>query len=338
MNFKKMSLADKKQLYEKAMWSYHNEKRQIITDKEFDKLEDLIREVEPTWEKLGKTGVRTFDRKMEVELKEFMPSLNKHYPEAIHTGLNRINPARAVIMDKLDGTSLQLRYEDRKPYSLTTRGDGTLGRDVSYFIQALIETGRIPAEIDQGGTVVIRLEGVMKKETFASKWSVEALGEKEGQDNARQLCNGVFLRKEPGPELGDVDLKVLGVYGQALVNGLEWANENGFDTVDYILQDLVIVAPEAEFLTHYLEARRANGFYEIDGLVVTDEFFILKYMSDDKPKAIWAFKVNSDSDSVLVEVVGVEWKPSRNGLLKPVVVIKEIGDEARARLVASGKA
>jgi hypothetical protein len=95
MNFKKMSLEEKKALYTKAMWSYHNEKRQIISDREFDKLEDMIREVEPTWEKLGKTGVRTFDRKMEVTLTEFMPSLNKHYPDAIQTGLNRIDPKPA---------------------------------------------------------------------------------------------------------------------------------------------------------------------------------------------------------------------------------------------------
>jgi NAD-dependent DNA ligase len=130
MNFKKMSLADKKQLYEKAMWSYHNEKRQIITDREFDKLEDLIREEEPTWDKLGKTGVRTFDRKLEVALTYFMPSLEKAYPEAVPKYLNRINPLYGFVMDKLDGTSLQLRYENRKPYSLTSRGDGTLGRDL----------------------------------------------------------------------------------------------------------------------------------------------------------------------------------------------------------------
>src|SRR5258708_5652200 len=219
MNFKKMSIEEKKALYTKAMWSYHNEKRQIITDKEFDKLEDMIREVEPTWDKLGLTGVRTFDRKMEVALTFPMPSLEKAYSEAVPKYLNRIDPKYSLVMDKLDGTSLQLRYESKMPYSLTTRGDGTLGRDVSYFLDALVELGRIPAEIDRDGTVVLRLEGVMKKETFAQKWSVEALGEKDGQDNARQLCNGVFMRKDAGPELADVDLKVLGVYGMNLVDG-----------------------------------------------------------------------------------------------------------------------
>ncbi len=320
MNFKKMALDEKKALYTKAMWSYHNEKRQIITDKEFDKLEDLIREVEPTWEKLGKTGVRTFDRKMEVALTEFMPSLNKHYPDAIQTGLNRIDPSLAIEMDKLDGTALQLRCEDRKPYSLTTRGDGTLGRDVSYFIPALIETGRIPAEIDRDGTVVLRLEGVMKKKTFAEKWSVEALGEKEGQDNARQLCNGVFLRKEPGPELADIDLKVLGVYGLTLIEGLSWADDNGFDVV-YALGFQIPVDTAAEFLTAVLADRRAQGDYEIDGIVVTDSSFVLKYTSDDKPKGIWAFKVNADDTADEVVVQDIEYAKTRTGKISIVARI-----------------
>lgn len=324
MNFKKMTLDEKKALYTKAMWAYHNEKRQIITDKEFDKLEDLIREEEPTWDKLGKTGVRTFDRKMEVTLTEFMPSLEKHYPDAIQKGLNRIDPKYSLVMDKLDGTALQLRCEDRKPYSLTTRGDGTLGRDVSYFIPALIETGRIPAEIDRDGTVVLRLEGVMKKETFAKKWSVEALGEKDGQDNARQLCNGVFLRKEPGPELADIDLKVLGVYGMNLVDGFIWASVNGFDIVNCETVDLTEESPEdiaSEHLKEWLDERRAEGFYEIDGLVVTDVSFVLNYATADKPKAIWAFKVNADDQADEVVVQDIEYAKTRTGKISIVARI-----------------
>jgi DNA ligase (NAD+) len=223
-------------------------------------------------------------------------------------------------MDKLDGTSLQLRCENRVPYSLTTRGDGTLGRDVSYFIPALIETGRIPAEIDRDGTVVLRLEGVMKKETFACKWSVEALGEKDGQDNARQLCNGVFLRKEAGPELADIDLKVLGVYGMPLVDGLDWAKENGFDVVYSEQHDLTKVEA-AEFLAYFLNARRDEGYYEIDGLVVTDASFVLNYNSADKPKAIWAFKVNADDTADVVVVLDIEYAKTRTGKISIVARI-----------------
>jgi NAD-dependent DNA ligase len=325
MNFKKMSLADKKQLYEKAMWSYHNEKRQIITDKEFDKLEDLIREEEPTWDKLGKTGVRTFDRKLEVALTYFMPSLEKAYPEAVPKYLNRINPLYGFVMDKLDGTSLQLRYENCKPYSLTSRGDGTLGRDVTYFLDALVETGRIPAEIDKEGTVVLRLEGVMKKETFAKKWSVEALGEKDGQDNARQLCNGVFLRKDAGPEIADIDLKVLGVYGLILKEGLQWAENQGFDVVYWEAPNLNdhpdVGSRTADFLAHCLKERRAQGFYEIDGLVVTDESFVLHYDTADKPKGIWAFKVNADDSAHEVVVQDIEYAKTRTGKISIVARI-----------------
>lgn len=327
MNFKKMDLGQKKALYEKAMWSYHNEKRQIITDREFDKLEDLIREEDPTWEKLGKTGVRTFDRKLEVALTCFMPSLEKAYPDAVSKYLGRIDPIRGFVMDKLDGTSLQLRYENGVPFSLTTRGDGTLGRDVTYFLPALIETGRIPAKIDKEGTIVLRLEGVMKRNTFAQKWSVEALGEKDGQDNARQLCNGVFLRKEAGPEIADINLKVLGVYGMTLLEGLSWAGLQGFDTVHYEMPNLTdyshhgIHSSTADFLANLLDERRRLGNYEIDGLVITDEYFVLHYENGDKPKQIWAFKVNDEDQANEVPVLDIEYAQTRTGRISIVAVI-----------------
>lgn len=317
MNFKKMTLADKKALYEKAMWAYHNEQRQIITDKEFDKLEDLIREEDPTWDKLSKTGVRTFDRRLEVELKEFMPSLEKFYPEAIQKGLGRIDQNRAIVMDKLDGTSLQLRYKDGKPYSLTTRGDGTRGRDVSYFLPALIELKKIPEKIYSYANAVLRLEGVIKKATFDSKWSVAALGEKDGQDNARQLANGVFLRKEIGPELADIDLKVLGVYGKTIDEGLKWAENYGFDTVFW---EYASIYP-AEYLSFYLKHRCSMSEYEMDGLVITDKDFVLTYDTADKPKKIWAFKVNEDDSAHEVEVLDIEYAKTRTGRISIVARI-----------------
>lgn len=319
MNFKKMTLNDKKALYVKAMWAYHNEKRQIVTDKEFDKLEDLIRLEDPQWDRLSKTGVRTFDRKMEVTLKEFMPSLDKGYPGETQKHLNRMTPQSGIVMEKLDGTSLQVRYENHEPYSLTTRGDGEFGRDVSYFLPSLIELGNIPARVSLGGTVVARLEGVMTKATFASKWSVEALGEKDGQDNARQLCNGVFMRKEPGPELGDVDLRVLGVYGMRLGAGLEWAWNQGFKTVHMMKANLES-EPEV-LLKKILEHRREQGAYEIDGLVVTDEDFVLSYSSSDKPKGIWAFKVNDEENASEVVVQDIEYAKTRTGKISIVARI-----------------
>lgn len=321
MNFKKMSLDEKKKLYQKAMYSYHNEKRQIITDREFDKLEDLIRAEEPTWETLGKTGVRTFDRKLEVKLTEFMPSLDKAYPdEADKFVRDRIAPEAAIQMDKLDGTSLQPRYLDNVPYSLTTRGDGELGRDVTYLIPALVEAKRIPERIDMPGSVVLRVEGVMKKKTFEEKWSVEALGEEDGQDNARQLCNGVFLRKEAGPEIPDIDLKVLGVYGMTIPEGLEWAQKQGFDVVNMVRSNLPITHSEV-FLGELLNKRREEGEYEIDGLVVTDECFVLAYDDAKKPKDIWAFKVNDEENAHSVTVRDIEYSATRTGKISIVAVI-----------------
>jgi NAD-dependent DNA ligase len=321
MNFKKMSLEERKKLYVKASHAYFNEKHEILTDSEFDALEKSISVDDPTWNQLRKTGVRTKDRKNEVHLNQFMPSLDKAYPDTLQaTYLKRIPLSTVLVMDKLDGTSLQLRYQG-KPTQLVTRGNGTIGRDVSRFIPKLVEYGIIPAELSTKDTIDLRLEGVMRKDIFEKRWSVEARGEKEGFDNARQLVNGIFLRNEPGIELKDIDLRVLGVYGMEMAEGLHFAEISKFDVVWWDQPDVPTDYPVERFFTDMLAHRKKRSPFVIDGLVITHDAFRLHYKNADKPKNIFAFKVNNDASAWQVRVVDVEYAKTRHGRISVVALI-----------------
>lgn len=319
MNFKKMTLAERKKLYVKATKAYHNEQDLILTDPEFDALERTIQAEDPDWEPLSKTGVRTSDRRREVRLNQFMPSLEKAYPDTLPKFIKRINVKLLLIMDKLDGTSLQLRYRSGVPTQLTTRGDGISGRDVSYFIPALVEHGRIPATLRFNDAFDFRLEGVMKKTLFETKWSRAVLGEKKGAENARQLVNGVFLRNEPGPELADIDLKVLGVYGQNMSDGLGFAERAGFDVVHW--EQPEFVADDLDHLFRLLAHRKQKSLYEIDGLVATYDDFVLHYENADKPKEIFAIKFNNEDEAFEVRVDDIEYAKTRLGRISIVACI-----------------
>lgn len=318
MNFKKMTLAERKKLYIKATRAYHNKDELILTDPEFDALERTIQAEDPDWEPLHKTGIRTNDRRREVRLNQFMPSLEKAYPDTLPKFTKRIDMSALVVMDKLDGTSLQLRYEEGIPTQLTTRGDGEFGRDVSYFIPALMEHGKIPARIRSRQPIVdLRIEGVMKKTIFEKKWSRAVLGEKKGAENARQLVNGVFLRNEPGPELADIDLKVLGVYGVTIERGLKYAEREEFNVVYW---EQVTYKDDTEFFM-LLATRKAKSLYEIDGLVATHDNFVLHYTNADKPKEIFAIKRNDEDAAFEVRVNDIEYAKTRLGRISIVAVI-----------------
>lgn len=187
-----MKLSEMKALYLRAKDAYYNGKSEIMSDAAFDRLEDTIRKRSPEWEELDKTGVRISDKKEEVALCWPMPSLEKAYPDDVPSFAKR-SKGPHFGMWKLDGTSLQGLYDRGTPKALITRGDGMVGRDVSYLIPKLVEFGLIPARIPTRNRTVFRFEALMKKDVFAEKYSREAAGD-DGFDNARAMVNGLFNR------------------------------------------------------------------------------------------------------------------------------------------------
>jgi DNA ligase (NAD+) len=309
-----MTLAERQKLYIKAKHAYYEKKTLILTDGEFDKLEDLLTAEVPDWDELHKTGVRTDDGRSEIELPQFMPSLDKAYPEQVPKFVKRFAHDRFTGMDKLDGTSLFLRYVKGMPTLLVTRGDGTKGRDISFLIPSLVKLKRIPAEIGETGVFDVRIEAVMAKKMFSRNWS-KKVNPKYGADNARQLVNGAFLRKKASTVLGDIDLVVLGVYGMTIANGLELADELGFMTVACF--DNV----RSSNFEKLLEERKASSKYEIDGVVFADPNVSLSYENADKPKWIFAFKINNDADAYEVRILDIEYARTRLNRWSAVCVI-----------------
>lgn len=299
-----------KQQYIKAKKAYYNKKKPIITDAAFDRLEDQIRKMDPDWDELKKTGVPVANKKTEVRLDEYAPSLNKAYPPAFPKWLAK-NPAKSYIkMAKLDGTSLLLTLKKGVPTKLATRGNGEMGKDISFLIPAL----DLPV-LKSRASLVLRIEAVMSKQKY-KKWA-------DKFEDPRSMVNGLFNRREPGPALADVDLVVLGVYGIPLTEA--FAMTNLFKGQLRMVPNVMIRSSgmTTEAMTADLAELRKNGTYEVDGLVIAPNDFVLKYSSNDKPKNIVAFKVNADIDAVQVTVEKIIWKVSRTGRIIPKIRIAD---------------
>lgn len=292
-----MSLATDKKLYLAASDFYYNGRGKTkMSDDKFDVLEQSIRAQDPKWEHLAKTGAPV--RKQAVELEHFMPSLAKYYPDRINKWVKA--DTEYLIMDKLDGCSLQLTYDNGRPVKAVTRGDGTIGKDVSYLIPFL----RIPKKIKNVKHQVFRCEAVMPKGVFLLRHSVEF-------ENARAAVNGMFNRLSPHKGLKDVDIVVLGIYFHSMETALDLAASWGFTVVPSVVR---------QFNEKHLNARKLASDYEIDGLVLCHPAAALIYKNADRPKFMVAFKENVEGTAV--KVVDVIWQDSANSRLIPKIQIE----------------
>lgn len=299
-----MNIDEMKKLYTKANKVYNNDPngKLLMTDSEFDTLERRIKKVDPEWTGLRATGAKV-NKKVEVRLPHFMPSLSKVYPEDLAKWRAKQKVKLWLMMHKLDGSALIGTYRKGRCVFLATRGDGTLGKDISFLIPFL----NLPV-IKEKSEVSLRFEAVVKKEVWAKKWA-------ETFDNARQMANGLLNRRNEHKGMRDISMVVLGVYDRSVLAGLQWARSQGFDTVRC---EIVRITYNFEEL---LTTMREQAEYDIDGAVLAPPDADFQYESADRPKWTAAFKVNDDASAVETRVVDVIWQLSRTNRWTPKIEI-----------------
>ena len=300
-----MNLKEAKELYIKAKDAYYNTGHPIISDAQFDKLEDWITKKDPNWSELKKTGIPVIGKKQEVKLPFFMPSLNKFYPKEVSKLWSKLPYEDVYIyMAKLDGCSVLLEYKDGKPVSLITRGNGELGKDISFLIPYLnLKT------IEDKEYHAFRCEAILAKHLFI-KWQKEF-------DNARNMVSGLLNRRQSHPAFNDISFVVLGEYSKTLEKGLIFAAKQGLDVVYY---KKAFANEEEKYFNQF-----KLGLFETDGVVISTPDFKYVYSSSEKPKSgIFAYKINAVEDKVQATVDKVIWQISAFGRLIPKIKIHPV--------------
>ena len=306
-----MSLSAMKKQYLKAQAAYYAGKP-IMKDTEFDMLEKKIREEDPAWAGLRKTGSEKINKKRKVTLERLMPSLSKCYPHQIDSWLSR-RKGPWLIMPKLDGSSVQVVYDKGRIVQMVTRGNGVIGQDITF----LAKYTTLPQVIRHKQRIVLRFEALMDRQVWAKHYS-------KISENPRNLVAGILNRKLDGDstqQLRHVRFVVLGVFDQKLREGLAMALALGFEVIHHALKR----ATNAEYLRQLLVKRRTSYQYEMDGLVVAPANQVFDYVNEDRPDWATAFKENlSDDEAPIASVKQVIWQISHNGRWTPKVEIEPV--------------
>ena len=276
----------------------------IMTDNEYDILQDYITEKYPTNQEVLKVGAPV--EKNKAQLPYEMASMDKIKPDTTAlTNWTKKYTGPYVLSCKLDGVSGLYSTEGTTP-KLYTRGDGKVGQDVSHLIPHL----RLP----KTPNVVIRGEFIISKSIFEAKYKTKFA-------NPRNMVSGVINQKSVNETINDIHFVAYEVINPVLKPSDQIAFLST-QNVATVLHKTVNNALSNELLSDTLVQWRQSHAYEIDGVIVTDD---KKYpRKTGNPEHAFAFKMVLSDQIAEAKVVDVIWTPSKDGYLKPRVQIEPI--------------
>ena len=313
-NFKDGGVSVLEQLHEKTLISMMEKANEVyrnlgpndvllMSDNQYDILEDFIKQKFPKNKKVGKIGAPVERNK--VTLPYLMASMDKIKPDTMVLSSWKAKYTGPYVLScKLDGVSGLYSTENGKP-KLYTRGDGKVGQDISHFIPYL----KLPT-IEN---VVVRGEFIMKKAVFDTKY-------KDHYANPRNLVAGTINRLTVNDLIYDIDFVTYEVIEPSLKPSaqMEFLNQHQFHTVRNETRQNITNDELSELLVRW----REDYLYEIDGVIVTNDKIYPR--KSGNPDHAFAFKMVLSDQMAETMVVDVHWKASKDGYLKPRVQVEPV--------------
>ncbi len=315
----------------------------IITDTEYDALIANLREIAPEDPRLSQVGpVYSYaELRTKVQHRSVMGSLD-NMPGGMagfsewYTDLcdKAGKPVDLVLSHKLDGNSIELVYENGKLVQASTRGNGTVGDDITA--NAVLWQG-VPTTLPGNFNLVVRGEVMLFSNDF--KRLNEGLEGDDAHANPRNLCNGIIGRKD-GEDNQFVRFLAFNVIeDKAATMQLRYAllKKLGFDVVPHWIfaancgdiDNKVLEAYEdLEAVEHGGHGNRSKLDYEIDGLVVTANDLAIQQAltvaTRDELRPKYARAIKFVSFAATTTVIGCEITEGHDGSLAPTAKLEPV--------------
>lgn len=289
--------------------AYYNTGISIMTDDEYDELKERLELADPNHPFLSTVGAPVSGGT--VKLPVPMPSLNKIKPGTGAVALfTKIPCSGWILSEKLDGISVLWIPSEKKLY---LRGDGAVGQDVSHLVGLGIQG--LPPRIEKGFRV--RGEFVIRKNDVAPN----TIG--------RSWINGVLHRSDPSSE--DVSKIRFVAYEICSAKGGVGTRQEQMRLLEKLRYEVpwwtFAQRLDEDILATTLNKRRAEGLYDIDGIVVGQDRVPMWHVDEGQlrnPKDMMAFKMVLSDQCAETEVVAVHWTLSHQGYYIPRLEITPV--------------
>lgn len=297
----------------------------LITDKAFDKLLSRLRALEgDQTSKVTSIPGSDLTEGFEKTRHEIpMLSIDNSYSlEEVEAFVTRWSTTDLIIEDKLDGVSLSLIYKHGKLYKAVTRGDGTIGDDVTAqarFIRSVPKTITNNAKRFE-----VRGEVVILKSDF------KELNKENQFANPRNLTAGTIKSLEASL----CESRKLRFYAFSLpeiekpqIEQLQWLKLLGFNTptYTYIYEDGLRNPYTLRETLLKFEMDRDSKPYPIDGAVIkVNKIHTRKALGIGTKYVNWATAFKFTTEKVETEVLSIDFQVGRTGVITPVANLKPI--------------
>ena len=234
-----------------------------------------------------------------------------------------------VVEPKVDGVSISLRYEDGRLVRAATRGNGTIGDDITANALAIAAVPRtLPASAPR--QLEVRGEAYMTREGFLALNERQAAAGLDEFANPRNACAGSLKQLDPKVTASrPLDLVIYNSGGagcdgfsrhaEMIAAFREW----GFPTAPWSRRAKTM--EEVFAAIDELQAKRHDFPFEIDGAVVKiDERTLYSALGTTAHGPRWAraYKYEPERAETVVESITVQ--VGRTGILTPVAELRPV--------------
>ena len=322
-----------------ANYNYHVLDNPTITDQEYDSLfrelqileeknPSLVRSDYPT----HRVGGVVLDSFKKVTHKIPMMSLGDIFNEDevrqfdARIKKEGINPTYVCEL-KIDGLSVSLHYEKGKLVTAATRGNGTIGEDITNNVKT-IKT--VPLTLKEEIDIEVRGEIYMSKETL------NKLNEERKAKNQPLLQN---CRNAAAGSIRQLDSKVcasrkLDCWIYHLPNPEDYGIKTHWEALEFMKKLGFKTNPNNLLVTdvegiidyiHYKGKERPNLSYDIDGVVVkVNNLEEQKKLGFTAHHPKWAIAYKFPAEEVLTKLKDIIFTVGRTGQITPNAVLEPV--------------
>lgn len=292
-----------------------------ISDIEYDKLEDELRRLNPQSSVLEIVGsVATGLDKVTHDTK--MLSLNKTYKE--DELLTWIGTNEVVSMYKYDGVSCSLIYENGTLQVAKTRGDGSVGENITSKVQWM---KGISSTINVNEKVEIRGEIFCTEEDFFKLSNEMENAGLEKPSSQRNIVAGLIGRKDNLELNRYIQFCAFDLIEDSLNVKTEVEKFNNLKKMKFNIPE-VILHKNSNHIDETLRSAQefmSEGEFQIDGVVFSyNELAMHEELgaTAHHPRYKMAFKFQGEAKKTIINKL--VWQVSRNGILTPIAEVEPI--------------
>lgn len=234
---------------------------------------------------------------------------------------------RYMVELKIDGLAMSILYRDGHFVQAVTRGDGTVGEDVTNNVRTIRS---IPMHIDLAGEVELRGEVYMPKKSF------DELNAKRSQNNEDLFANP---RNAAAGSIRQLDSSVaaqrkLDAFWYYFVNADEYGIQTHHEAMDRMDSLHVRTNPQRKLcesvdeIWDYIQSmseQRSSLPYEIDGIVIkVDDLAQQEQLGYTVKTPRWAIAYKFPAEEVETRLLDIVLSVGRTGRITPNAVLEPV--------------